>query len=107
MSRNSEAKGSQLARLIEAVQPPLRQEVENFTTTSVIWKYLDKLFGDDKELIRVLINDVKKLRTLKVKDAMSIRGFIATICGFILHMEDVGHLKNVRVGTFLLTSWQS
>ena len=39
MTRNSEDEGSQLARLIEAIQPPLRFEIENYTTTTTIWKY--------------------------------------------------------------------
>jgi hypothetical protein len=58
MKRNYENEGSQLARLIEAIQVPLRYEIECFTTTKAIWEFLDKLFGDDKELIKILMNDI-------------------------------------------------
>ncbi|CAB4025183.1 Hypothetical predicted protein [Paramuricea clavata] len=92
MKRNYENEGSQLARLIEAIQPPppLRYEIECFTTTKAIWEFLDKLFGDDKELIKILMNDIKTMKPLKVKDAKSIRNLVATVRGFILRMEDVG-----------------
>ena len=69
MKRNYENEGSQLARLIEAIQAPLRYEIECFTTTKAIWEFLDKLFGDDKELIKILMNDIKTMKPLKVKDA--------------------------------------
>jgi hypothetical protein len=45
--RNYENEGSQLARLIEAIQVPLRYEIECSTTTKAIWEFLDKLFGDE------------------------------------------------------------
>lgn len=96
MTRNGEDEGSQLARLIEAIQPPLRLEIENYTSTTPIWKYLDKLLGDDKELIRILMNDIKTMRSLKVKDSKSIRGFVATIRGFMLRMEDVGATEEIQ-----------
>ncbi|CAB4015097.1 Hypothetical predicted protein, partial [Paramuricea clavata] len=80
--RNYENERSQLARLIEAIQHPLRYEIECFTTTKAIWEFLDKLFGDDKELIKILMNDIKTMKPLKVKDAKSIRNLVA--------MEDVG-----------------
>jgi hypothetical protein len=86
MKRNYENEGSQLARLIEAIQAPLRYE----TTTKAIWEFLDKLFGNDKELIKILMNDIKTMKPLKVKDAKSIRNLVATVRGFILRMEDVG-----------------
>lgn len=90
MKKNHEDEGNQLARLIEAIQPPLRMEIECFTTTEAIWKFLDKLLGDDNELIRILMNDIKTMRPLRSKDANSIRSFVATIRRFILRMEDVG-----------------
>jgi hypothetical protein len=90
MKRNYENEGSQLARLIEAIQAPLRYEIECVTTTKAIWEFLDKLFGDDKELIKILMNDIKTKKPLKVKDAKSIRNLVATVFGFILRMEDVG-----------------
>ena len=90
MKRNYENEGSQLARLIEAIQAPLRYEIECFTTTKAIWEFLDKLFGDGKELIKILMNDIKTMKPLKVKDAKLIRNLVATVRGFILRMEDVG-----------------
>ena len=84
MSRNSQDEGSRLARLIEAIQPPLKYEIECFTTTEAIWAFLNKLFGDDKELIRILMNEIKTMKPLKVKDTKSIRNFVATVRGFIL-----------------------
>ena len=45
MKKNYEDEGNQLARLIEAIQPPLKFEIECFTTTEAIWKFLDKLLG--------------------------------------------------------------
>ena len=85
MSRNSQDEGSRLARLIEAIQPPpLKYEIECFTTTKAIWAFLDKLFEDDKELIRILMNEIKTMKPLKVKDTKRIRNFVATVCGFIL-----------------------
>ena len=96
MKRNYENEGSQLARLIEAIQVPLRYEIECFTTTKAIWEFLDKLFGDDKELIKILMNDIKTMKSLKVKDAKSIRNLVATVRGFILRMEDVGASDEAR-----------
>ena len=96
MSKNSQDEGSQLARLIEAIQSPLKYEIECFTTTEAIWAFLDKLFGDDKELIRMLMNEIKTMKPLKVKDAKSIRNFVAVVRGFILRMEDVGASDEVR-----------
>ena len=40
MSKNSQDEGSQLARLIEAIQAPLKYEIECFTTFNsrqIIW----------------------------------------------------------------------
>ena len=98
MSRNSQDEGSRLARLIEAIQPPppLKYEIERFPTTEAIWAFLDKLFGDDKELIRILMNEIKTMEPLKVKDTKSIRNFVATVRGFILRMEDVGAGEEVK-----------
>ena len=96
MEKNGEDQASQLARLIEAIQPPLRYEVECFTTTGAIWKFLDRLFGDDKELIRILMNDIKTMKPLKAKDTKSIRNFVATVRGCILRMEDVGATDETR-----------
>jgi hypothetical protein len=64
MKRSYENEGSQLARLIEATQAPLRYEIDCFTTTKAIWEFLDKLFGDDKELITILMNDIKTMKPL-------------------------------------------
>ena len=96
MNKNSQDEGSQLARLIEAIKPPLKYEIECFTTTEAIWAFLDKLFGDDKELIRILMNEIKTMKPLKVKDTKSIRNFVATVRGFILRMEDVGASDEVK-----------
>ena len=57
---------------------------------------LNKLFGDDKELIRILMNEIKTMKPLKVKDGKSIRNFVAVVCGFILRMEDVEASDEVR-----------
>jgi hypothetical protein len=62
MKRNYENEGSQLAKLIEAIQAPLRYEIECFTTTKAIWEFLEKLFGNDKELIKILMNDIKTMK---------------------------------------------
>ena len=80
--------------MIEAIQAPLRYEIECFTTTIAIWEFLDKIFGDDKELIKILMNDIKTMKPLKVQDAKSIRNLVATVRGFILRMEDVGKAKS-------------
>ena len=76
--------------------PPLKNEIECFATTEAIWVFLDKLFRDDKELIRILMNEIKTMKPLKVKDTKSIRNFVATVRGFILRMEDVGAAEEVR-----------
>ena len=52
MKRNCEDGSSQLARLIEAIQPPLRYEIECFTTAKAIWEFRDRFFGDDKGLLQ-------------------------------------------------------
>jgi hypothetical protein len=78
-----------LQRLIEVIQLPLKYEIECFTTTKAIWEFLDKLFGDDKELIKISMNDIKTMKPLKVKDKMSIRNLVATVRGFILRMENL------------------
>ena len=85
VSRNSQDEGSRLARLIEAIQPPppLKYEIDCFTTTEAIWAFLDKLFGDDKELIRILMNEIKTMKPLKVKDTKSIQNFVATYSSWI------------------------
>ena len=36
------------------------------------------------------MNDIKTMKPLKVKDVKSVRNFVATVCGFILRMEDAG-----------------
>ena len=106
MNKNSQDEGSQLARLIEAIKAPLKYEIECFTTTEAIWAFLDKLFGDDKELIRILMNEIKTMKPLKVEDTKSIRNFVATVRGFILRMEDVGasdEVKSRYVFAYILT----
>ncbi|CAB3991322.1 sushi, von Willebrand factor type A, EGF and pentraxin domain-containing 1 [Paramuricea clavata] len=90
MKRNYESEGSQLARMIEAIQATLRYEIKCFTATKAIREFLDKLFGDNKELIKILMNDIKTMKPLKVKDAKSIQNLVATVRGFILRMKDVG-----------------
>ena len=90
MKQNSQSPYEELARLIIAVQPPLRDEIRMFSSAALIWQYLEERYGDKQSLIDILIKDLKTMKPLKGKDPQSIRLFTSRIRSFIMTMEDLG-----------------
>lgn len=79
-----------LQRLKEAVLPPVRKEVAHCLSMKSAMEILDQGYGNEDELMTLLLHDIKSLQPIKYGNFKNLKSFAADIRAFITRVKDLG-----------------
>ena len=86
----------QLQRLKEAILPPVHKEITHCLTIQSAYEILDQNYGNEDELMTLLLHDIKSCQPIKHSNFKSLKSFAAEICAFITRVKDLNKTCDLK-----------
>ena len=86
----------QLQRLKEAILPPVHKEITHCLTIQSAYEILDQSYGNEDELMTLLLHDIKSCQPIKHSNFKSLKSFAAEIRAFITRVKDLNKTCDLK-----------
>ena len=88
--------GVELQLLEDPAHPPASKEIIFCFTTQSAFEILDQRYGDEDELMSLLLHDIKSCPPLKTTGCKSLKTFAGKIREFIVRVKDLKKDSDLR-----------
>lgn len=86
----------QLQRLKEAVSPSVKNDIVHCLSVDTAFKVLDRNYGNEDELMSILLKDIKSCKLAKNGDAKSLKALAFELNNFIVRVTDLGKVHDLK-----------
>jgi len=92
----------QIQRLKDAVKSDAHKEILHCMSVDSAFVLLDQNYGNNDELMHLLLRDVKTLKPIKNSNSSSLKSFASDIRSFIIRITDLGKVHDLKADYVIL-----